>query len=90
MDDLVEHQLLDAARLVQAWREGDQAEVRFLVRRLELRAAVAEPAIAMAARHFERVVAVEGLPDRSRCEAALALLLTAVDRSCVPLKVPRG
>lgn len=89
MDDLVDHHLLDAARLVRAWREGDPAEVQFLARRLAYRAGADEPGVALAAHHLERVVARDGLNGSARNEGVLALLLTAVDRVCAPLKVPR-
>jgi len=88
-DDVVDHHLLDAARLVRAWREGDRGEVLFLARRLAYRAGAGEPGVVLAAGHLERLVARDGLNGSARNEGALALLLVAVDRVCTPLKVQR-
>ncbi|SKB27917.1 hypothetical protein [Luteibacter sp. 22Crub2.1] len=71
----------DTASLVQTWHQGDLLASVQLCRRVVDLAGLEYPAIAAAADHWERLTTTSSSEDAVRCEAALALLVSAVRRA---------
>lgn len=81
MDDTLALIAGDSASLVQAWRDGDLTTSAELCQRVVVRAGPTYPAIAAAATHWRMLTATPSVEDTVRCDAALALLVSAVRRA---------
>lgn len=81
MDDALALIADTTASLVQAWHRGDVADSRELCRHISELAGLEYPAIATAATHWQGLTATGATEDPVRCDAALALLVSAVRRA---------